>query len=1169
MHGQFQTVFRRAAALGALAVLPIVGAGCRDDPARPITPAPVPYKEYMTSFFSGVAALDVGMNQKAFTELSRATKLIDGEPAGWYNLAIVRLRTQDHLGALKALEAANKRAPGNPEMEFLRGVIAATQGSVDEAITAFQKVVAAKPEHVYARYALKSQLDRRSGLTLDDGVRDQLEAILKVHPRNVLILLELGRFAAAKQNSDLMKSVVERLDPLSPSWPAQPRQLMRELKRATAAGDWSSARRSTQLIQNLLLPLPLWTAAGREVRMEDNAPGVPLRMPLRLPQPKPGPAPADTTLSYRLLVEGAPSNPAPWQLVWNVIPQSPPDVNPRVEDRGLALVAPNGSTLGVGTTTLKSGKLPLPTQVRQVDWNSDFLPDLVCAGEDGIRIFQQTAPGDWKDVTGSALKTVTTAGPALGCWELDHDLDGDLDVMVGRKVGDPVLLRNNSDGSFSQISAFSGIGPVKDSVWADLDGDADPDLALLKPDGKLILRLNDRAGAYHNESPPAEVTAVRAICVSGFTEDGGMDLVAATGQGQLYQVQWEGNWTATPFAKSDVVAAAALLSGDFDNNGSVDILISGAGKTQVFLSDAAGWSTPPISIDGSVQGFGDLNGDGRLDLVGISRDGTASVWQGDSTREYRSVQFRPRGLNTVKEGNQKINSFGVGGEIEARAGLIHARYPIDSPWIHIGVGEQPGASVVRVVWPNGQAQAEFDVKPGQASLAQQRLTGSCPWLFAWNGKSMEFVTDILWKSPLGLRINGQDTAGVSQTTDWVKVRGDQLAARGDFYELAVTAELWETDFFDEIGLMVVDHPKGTEIHIDERFAIPQPKLEAVVTGPEIPIGRATNSAGKDVTQALAQRDSIYADGFKLGSYQGVAEDHWLEIELSPDAPRDDAVLLANGWIFPTDSSINVALSQGAHPKPTGLSMELPDGKGGWKLAGSGLGFPAGKHKTIILSLDGLGQLTADPGWRSGSGPRRLRLRTNLEIYWDRVTVAQKDPTAELMFQRLKPKSAILEYRGFSRIRQESRSHPEVPEYAKVVRSGQIWPDLVGLYTRFGPVDELVSKTDDRYVIMNAGDQMRLKFPVLGGPDAGRVRDFIFVSDGWDKDGNFNTAFGQTVTPLPTHRDTRYDRPLFDLTANEAYRRNERDWQRYHTRPVNISGFRSGLSPRLQTGRPQP
>ena len=103
---------------------------------------------------------------------------------------------------------------------------------------------------------------------------------------------------------------------------------------------------------------------------------------------------------------------------------------------------------------------------------------------------------------------------------------------------------------------------------------------------------------------------------------------------------------------------------------------------------------------------------------------------------------------------------------------------------------------------------------------------------------MSFVTDLIWRSPLGLRINAQATADMLMTEDWVKVRGDQLAPRDGAYDLRITAELWETHFFDLVSLLVVDHPDDTEIFVDERFAVPPPKLQVVAdrAGPAVRVG---------------------------------------------------------------------------------------------------------------------------------------------------------------------------------------------------------------------------------------------------------------------------------------------------------------------------------------------
>jgi hypothetical protein len=219
---------------------------------------------------------------------------------------------------------------------------------------------------------------------------------------------------------------------------------------------------------------------------------------------------------------------------------------------------------------------------------------------------------------------------------------------------------------------------------------------------------------------------------------------------------------------------------------------------------------------------------------------------------------------------------------------------------------------------------------------------------------MRFVTDFLWRSPLGLRINAQDTAQVMMTEDWVKIRGDQLVARDGFYDLRITAELWETHFVDHVSLLVVDHPAATEIYVDERFVLPPPQLAVFPTMPPHPMARAWDDRRQEVTDLLQSRDGRYLGTFGPGTYQGVTRDHYVEIELGAAAPLHGPLwLLASGWIRPTDSSINVAISQGRQPPPRGLQLEVPDGRGGWSVARANLGFPAGKAKTILIDLEGL------------------------------------------------------------------------------------------------------------------------------------------------------------------------------------------------------------------------
>ncbi len=359
-----------------------------------------------------------------------------------------------------------------------------------------------------------------------------------------------------------------------------------------------------------------------------------------------------------------------------------------------------------------------------------------------------------------------------------------------------------------------------------------------------------------------------------------------------------------------------------------------------------------------------MDDDGRLELIGASPSSaspsTASpsaastsasapdalkIAKSRGTKTYHWLRLMPRAATAT--GDQRINSFGIGGEVEVRAGLHVQKQIITSPEVHIGLGEAAQADVIRVIWPNGILQSEFEKRADTTVKADQRLKGSCPWLFAWNGREMSFVTDLIWRSPLGLRINAQATADVLMTEDWVKVRGDQLRARDGAYDLRITADLWETHFFDLVSLMVVDHPEGTEVFVDERFAMPAPALDVKVTGSVKPFAaaHADTESGADVSAIVRDRDDRHLDFAGRGAYQGITRDHAVELTLPDEAPRGGPLwLIGQGWVHPTDSSINVALAQGSHAPPRGLTLEVADEHGRFRQVRAGLGFPRGRTR---------------------------------------------------------------------------------------------------------------------------------------------------------------------------------------------------------------------------------
>jgi hypothetical protein len=98
--------------------------------------------------------------------------------------------------------------------------------------------------------------------------------------------------------------------------------------------------------------------------------------------------------------------------------------------------------------------------------------------------------------------------------------------------------------------------------------------------------------------------------------------------------------------------------------------------------------------------------------------------------------------------------------------------------------------------------------------------------------------------------------------------------------------------------------------------------------------------------------------------------------------------------------------------------------------------------------------------------------------------------------------------------------------------------------------------------MNAGDELRLQFAELAAPPPGWRRDFVLVGDGWEKDGDYNTGFSQTVLPLPSHAQPNYGAGTRSLALEDdpVYRQHQDDWERFHTRYVMPERFLRGVRP---------
>jgi tetratricopeptide (TPR) repeat protein len=1137
--------------------------GCHSAPKFPEKNSKA-YTDVVSAFYVGLSALQVGDDVHAESKLSEVTHLVPGEPAGWANWGILALRQRNYDVAGQRFQQAHDLAPKNDQIYSLMGLLESQRGNSAQALADLRQAVALNPRNLRALYQLAEETERQGAGNSEAEFQQHVQKILVVQPNNLAALLELSRIAAKQGDAATVKSAVAQISAQSSSWPPEVQRQLAAVQAAVSGGDLHSAATQTTFLRNVLMRVPDYRLSLRAIKAAPGEEAEPFTRFLLLENPVFRPAPPDLALTF-----SPQSLPNPDGAHWNWIGAIP------LGSAGVPVVAEANARW----VQLSSGaKFPFPggpstippqaDSVVPVDFNYDFKTDLVLAGAGGVRLMRQDSPTVFTDVTAQSKlpKSVTNAA-YTGAWAVDIEADGDLDIVLGSKDGIPTVLRNNGDGTFLAIHPFTGIIGLSGFAWADFDGDGNPDAAIIDSAGHLHVFMNERQGQFRERPLPANISSVKAIAVADANNDGILDLLAVEVDGAVLRISdknegesWETAEIArVPDVANNLAGDVRLQVADLDNNGALDLILSitsRAGKgALIWLGGENGTFTPLNSPAGPALVFtaADLRGNGHLDLLGLTADRQPVQALSQSSRNYHWQVVRPHAVQAV--GDQRINPFGVGGEIEVRSGLLVQKQPITGPQLHFGLGEQTDAEVVRVVWPNGTVRAEFGVKADQDIVTEQRLKASCPFLYAYNGKQMEFVKDAVpWGSAIGLRINTIGSARIAATGEWYKIGREQLAPHDGYYDIRVTAELWEVYYYDYLALTAIDHPVGTEIYVDERFVIPPAKLGITIVSTPHEVAHATDDTGQDVTDLVRDLDGRAVSSFGRGQYQGVTRDHYLEVDLGNDAPKSGPLyLIAQGSIHDTESSVNVAITQGSRWRAHGLSVEVPDGHGGWVTAQDNLGFPAGRKKTILFNLTNI--------FRPGT-PRRVRLRTNLEIYWDAIHWAQGAPDTPIKEVTLDPTVADLHYRGYSVMHMPvGAGAPEVPDYNAIEGTKQRWRDLIGYYTRYGDVRELLKTIDDRYVIVNSGDELSMRFAEQPPPPPGWVRDFVIKGDGWIKDGDYNSTFSKTVLPLPYHAKNEYTTRPGALEDEWAYRQHPEDWKNYHTRYVTPEVFKNALRER--------
>ena len=780
------------------------------------------------------------------------------------------------------------------------------------------------------------------------------------------------------------------------------------------------------------------------------------------------------------------------------------------------------------------------------DLNNDRFEDVIVIGEQDSRAFKFVTNGQFRDFTvASGLKNLAGRDGLLA----DADFTGKLDLLTVQPNGQGVrVFRNLGNFYFKDNTTNSGLPAslpgVEHLAMEDWNNEDAPGLFVTRNGRPPAFFSKQRAGPLVETNLGANWPAGDVIATADLNNDLRPDLIIG-GERDL-TVVFGGMKERFNLPLRGLEVSGILLV-DYDNDGWLDIIAYGNGARAWRNLGKAGFveTTAALGLDklGPIDAMvaADFDGDGDTDLITSSASGL-QFWRNDGGNANRQLKLRLVG--------NRSNSSALGVRVELLSGHWRALRTVEQLPFEIGVGRRDKIDTLKIRWFD-LATALVDVPVQAQPLTVDELTvptGSCPYLYSWNGQRFKFVTDILGASPLGLPLT--ETRYIEADPEELLALGNdgQFPPRNGAYELRVTEELREVLYLDEAKLVVVDHPPGTLVCPTSKLhpGKPFPPHELWTLRPLASLKQATRSDGLDVTEALSRTDGQMVSPVRLREAQlrGLAEPFSVTMDFG-ELPADRPLVLAlTGWLRFGGGMANVAASLDASlpfPFPT-LEAELPDGS--WKAVQTEVGAPAGKTKTILVDLEK----------KLPPGTRRLRLTTAFEIHWDSASLCEKTGAAENRETILVPDGADLRWRGFSRFAPLPESQPLTPDYDKLLPVPPWRRTPSGWCTRYGPVDELVRERDDALVLLSGGDELALTFQAgrLPPKPPGFVRDFFLRVVGWDKDADFHVGQGWRVEPLPFRGmdDQAYGRETRPSGLNDAW------IEKYNTRwagPMVLTG----------------
>jgi len=1048
----------------------------------------------------GTALMNQQLLEKAIEKFDEAYKLDPSLTAAELNKGIALLYLQRLPEAATAFQHAASQAPNDPRIWYATGLLYRSDNKPHESMAAFQKVLKLDPSNADSHYFLGSFLLDQQNLP---AAETEFRAALQLAPLHASAQFGLARTLQRQGKAEEARVTLKRFQELTSAKLAFP--FSHNYGEEGVLGKAEDATASAPRVAPMI-PVSFsqaWISPQSEAKTSE--------------------VPAHSSNACLIDLDGK---------------GSPSLITMGSGDSAAQLYRNKGNG---GFELIPAAKTGLAVHGEGIacavgDFDNDGLPDVALALTDRVLLFRNVGGGVFTDVTKAA--GIVPLNRPSGLIFVDYDHDGDLDLFVtgegidGAKPN--ILWRNNGDKTFTdwtQQAGLSGEGRTTASVLTDLNNDRAVDLVVSGSTSAPIFYANPRDGAFHATPLFADkgFPPTTGVVVFDFNKDGWMD-IALTHAGAPGVTLWKNiegkRFERVPLPLGDVTRAWSVAAFDFDNDGWLDLamtvdmasgpqlrILRNTGSdgfvdvtTQLKLNDAKLQS--PRSLLAT-----DLNGDGAVDLVVTREDGSVVTLVNHGAEQNHSLRISLAGLAD--------NKSAIGTKVEVFANGLWQKWEVTNTQdIIAGLGGADRADIVRLLWPTGVPQDEIDVSASKRLRLTEldRRGSSCPTLFAWNGSKFTFISDVIGAGVVGHWISPTQR-NTPDPDEWIKIDGSQLRERNGKLSLRFGEPMEEVNFVDQVRLVAIDHPQGTQVFPNERFLSEEPfaDTKTILTKGAHPPSAAWDDHGTDVLPLLRTIDRKYVKDFTNLPFAGFANKHSLTVDIGAWEPNHPLTLLLHGFVeYFSANSMYAAWQAGISPIPPYVEAQLADGS--WQRIVDDMGFPAGLPRTIVVDLTG--KLPVDC--------RRIRLVTNLQIYWDQVLIDNSDSSpnpaesSQVHHTELPLLTASLAFRGYPQQTDGATPGDLNYDYQQMSRTGPFVAQR-GAYTHYGDVTPLLRHVDDEYVIFGTGEDMDLEFNAAAQPalPSGWVRDYFFYANGFVKDMDFYEASPFTVDAMPFHAMSNY------------------------------------------------